>query len=234
MNPTNNIQSSYRGPSTGAVAIVSVALFAVSLIITAIMTAGTPIPTLMTPIEAVRDYFARFANVIQFTSMLQFASAIPLGIFTASITNKLQFHGARVAGINIATFGGYSAAMFIAISALTGWVLTQPGVATDLSVLRSLQLCQFITGGMAHVVVLGLLMAGVSIPAAFMKLIPKWLVWLGLISAVLAELSTLSMFFPALFILIPFGRFPAFIWMIGVGFAMPNKRREQSQIHVTN
>ncbi len=226
MKAVNETQASYRGPSTGIVALVSVSLFVASLIISTIMTAGTPFPTLFSSLEEVHNYFLHFAGVVQFNTMLQFGSAIPLGIFTASITNKLQFHGARVAGVNIATFGGYTAAIFIAISALAGWVLVQPGVADDLAVMRSLQLFEFITGGVAHVVALGLLLAGVSIPALFMKLIPKWMVWLGLITAVFAELATFSMFFPKLFLFIPLGRFPAFVWMVAVGFAMPKKRKD--------
>ena len=226
MNQVNEMQASYRGPSTGGVALISFLLFAASLIVSGFMTAGAPIPTPFTPAEIVQASYLHFASVVQFSSMLLFASAIPLGIFTAAITNKLQFHGARVAGVNIATFGGYAASMFIAISAVTGWVIVQPGIANDIAVMRSLQLFQFITGGIAHVVVLGLLIAGVSIPSAFMKLVPKWLVWLGLITAVFAELSTLGMFFPKLDIFIPLGRFPAFVWMIGVGFAMPNTRKD--------
>jgi len=55
-----------------------------------------------------------------------------------------------------------------------------PGLANNLDILRAFQLLQFISGGVAHVVVLGLLLAGVSIPSAFMKLVPKWLVLAGL------------------------------------------------------
>ncbi|HWB26622.1 MAG TPA: hypothetical protein VG738_14155 [Chitinophagaceae bacterium] len=224
MNTT--VSSAYRGPSTGALGIVATALFAASLVISAIMTHGTPIPTLYTPVEDAKNYYLQFAGIIKFNTMLQFASAVPLGIFTAAITNKLQFHGARVAGVNIATFGGYAAAMFIAISALAGWVLTYPGMANDTMLLRGFQLFQFITGGVAHVVALGLLLAGVSIPSAFMKLVPKWLVWLGMTAAVFGELSTLGMFFPFAYFFIPLARFPAFVWLIGTGFSMPSKRKD--------
>jgi hypothetical protein len=75
-------------------------------------------------------------------------------------------------------------------------------------------------------VTLGLLLAGVSVPSAFAKLLPRWLVWLGLIVAGVAELSSLSLVVPALGILLPLARFPAFVWLIGTGFAMPTSRRE--------
>lgn len=224
MQSASNLPAPYRGPHTGSLAIVSVVLFAASIIISMAATGGTPIPTLNTSITEVHDYYIHSANVISFTTMLQFASAIPLGIFTAAITHKLRLYGANVAGVNIAAFGGYAASIFIAISAIVGWVATYPGLANDVSLLRGFQLFQFISGGIAHVVVLGLLLAGVSIPGLLMKLIPRWLAWLGLITVVCAELTTLSMYFPQLFILIPLGRFPAFIWMIGVGFTMRKKK----------
>jgi hypothetical protein len=81
-----------------------------------------------------------------------------------------------------------------------------------------------VTGGPGHVVTLGLLLAGVSVPSAFAKLIPRWLVWLGLIVAAICEFSALSLVFPTAGILLPLGRFPAFIWLIGAGFTMPKSR----------
>ena len=45
--------------------------------------------------------------------------------------------------------------------------------------------------------------------------------WFGLVVAVIAELSWLSMMIPSLFLLIPVTRFPAFIWLIVTGFLLP-------------
>jgi len=42
---------------------------------------------------------------------------------------------------------------------------------------------------------LGLLMAGISVPCLFGGMHQKWLAWLGIILAVLAELSTLSLMY---------------------------------------
>src|SRR5215468_264639 len=157
-------------------------------------------------------------------ALLQFGAAIPLGIFTATVTSRLKFLGMRAAGADIALFGGFAASIFLALSACAGWVLAQPGMATEAGALRALQLLGFATGGPGHVVTLGLLLAGVSVPSAFAKLIPRWLVWLGLIVAAICELSSLSLVFPMAGILLPLGRFPAFIWLIGAGFTMPKSR----------
>jgi hypothetical protein len=84
-------------------------------------------------------------------------------------------------------------------------------------------------GGPGFAIPMGLLMAGVSVTAAFMKLLPKWLIILGLILAVAGELSWFHLLvFPKLLFLIPLVRFPGFIWIIAVGFLLPKTRRPAS------
>ena len=75
---------------------------------------------------------------------------------------------------------------------------------------------------------MGILMAGVSVPAAFNNLLPKWIIVLGLLLAVAGELSVFQLISPKMLFLIPLTRFPGFIWVIAVGFAMPRSRRPQS------
>jgi len=220
----------HRGPSLGALGIVFVSLFMASLVVTIIMTSGAHFPTPYEPFALAQSYFSRYADVIRISAFLQFGAAIPLGIFTATVTSRLKFIGMRVAGVEIALFGGLAASTFLALSALTGWVVSQSGMTAEAGALRALQLLGFATGGPAHVVTMGLLLAGVSVPSAFAKLIPRWQVWFGLIVAAICELSALSLVFPMAGILLPLGRFPAFIWLIGVGFSMPlsKGRRENS------
>jgi hypothetical protein len=66
-------------------------------------------------------------------------------------------------------------------------------------------------------------MAGVSVTSAFRKLLPKWIVVLGLVLAAAGELSVFYFLNPKLLFLIPLTRFPGFIWIVAVGFAMPNR-----------
>ena len=81
-------------------------------------------------------------------------------------------------------------------------------------------------GGPGFSIPMGLLMAGVSVTAAFMKLLPKWVIVLGLILAAAGELSWLHLIlYPKLLFLIPLTRFPGFIWIIAVGFLLPKSRR---------
>ena len=76
-------------------------------------------------------------------------------------------------------------------------------------------------GGPGFSVPMGLLLAGVSVPAWFMKLLPKWVAGLGLALAVCGELSWLNLVAPQALFLIPLTRFPSFIWLIATGFMLP-------------
>jgi len=219
----------HRGPSPGIVATVSVLLFATSLVLTKVVTNGAAYPMPYFSFDKIRGYFLQFSELERFDAMLQFGSAVPLGIFTAAITSRLKFHGVNASGVNIALYGGIGASIFIAISGLCGWVISQLSAFKETEAIHGFQLFDFITGGVAHVVSLGLLIAGVSVTAAFTKLIPRWMVWLGLATAVCCELSTLSLFFPIFYVFIPLGRFPGFIWMIAVGFTMPATRINKGQ-----
>jgi hypothetical protein len=223
--PQLTAEDRHRSPPLGIVGTVFVALFVASLAVGLAMTGGTPYPTPYDPPEAARNYFGPYADLIRISAFLQFGAAIPLGIFAATVVSRLRFLGLNVAGVTIALFGGFAASIMLAASALTTWVLTQPGMVDDLSTMRALQLLTFATGGPGHVVTLGLLLAGVSIPAAFARLMPRWLVWLGLIVAVVAELSSVSLILPMAGILLPLARFPAFVWLIGAGFTLPTSRR---------
>jgi hypothetical protein len=82
----------------------------------------------------------------------------------------------------------------------------------------------FAVGGVGYSVPLSLLIAGVSVTAGFMKVLPRWLVIFGLLLGVCGQLSWFSLVFPKLLFLIPFTRFPGFIWLIIVGFVMPKTR----------
>jgi len=91
-------------------------------------------------------------------------------------------------------------------------------------VLRALYYLTFAFGGVGFSVPFGLLIAGICIPAAFFKLLPKWLVVFGLVLAVIGELSALSLIISKALFLIPLTRFPGFIWLIGAGFVLRKTR----------
>jgi hypothetical protein len=215
----------HRSPPLGILAIVFTTLFLASMAAIAIMTGGAPYPVPYNPIEQIQDYYTRFPDAMRVVSFLQFGASIPLGLFTATVVSRLLFHRVNAAGVHIALFGGIAASTFLGISSFATWVLSQPGVATEKGALRAVELLSFATGGFGNVAATGLLLAGVSVPALFLKLMPRWACWFGLIVAGISELSTLSMMFPALSLLLPLGRFPSLVWLIVAGFTIPKTRK---------
>src|SRR5262249_31819730 len=114
-NPQAGDVSFHRSPSLGALGVIFVVLFAASLVGTGVMTGGAHFPTPYEPVALAQSYFSRSADVIRIAAFLQFGAAIPLGIFTATVTSRLKFLGMRVAGADIALFGGFAASIFLAL-----------------------------------------------------------------------------------------------------------------------
>jgi hypothetical protein len=104
--------------------------------------------------------------------------------------------------------------------------LSRPTVVSDDALVHGLSTLSFLVGGVAHVVPLGLLVAGIAVPALILRLLPRTLAWAGLLIAVLAELSTLSLIVPALAVLLPIARFPALIWLVATGALLPTRQRK--------
>jgi hypothetical protein len=129
--------------------------------------------------------------------------------------------GVRAAGAYIALFGGFGAAFAIGSSSLVLWAMTHAGVAQDAALTQALYFLGYALGGPGYSVPLGLLMAGISVPLLFYRIVPRWIPILGLWLAACGELSWLNLEFPSALFLIPLTRFPGFVWMIAVGFALP-------------
>jgi hypothetical protein len=231
--PSNNLKTGARhaSPPLGILAIVYTLLFNAGLYFVISFTGGPHFPGPWESGETIAAYFQGHASAALWCAFLQFGAAIPLGIFAASAVSRLQFLGVRAAGAFIALFGGLMTAFNIAAGALIIWVMAYPGIAQDSSALRALYYLAFAFGGVGFSVPLGLLIAGICIPAAFMKLLPRWLIVFGLVIAVIGESSWLTLIMPKALPLIPLTRFPGFIWLIVAGFALPGARliRESNQ-----
>jgi hypothetical protein len=235
MTTTTVPRTGHAGPNPGIVAIIYTLLFNAGLYfvvsfrppehLAASATAVRPyFPGPWESAETIRAYFQTHPHAVLICAFLQFGAAIPLGLFAATMVSRLQFLGVRAAGAHIALFGGLMAAFDIAISALVLWVMAYPGIAQETGVLRALYYLVFSIGGVGFSVPMGLLIAGLSVPAAIMKLLPKWLVVSGLALALIGELSALSLVIPRLLFLIPLTRFPSFLWLIAAGFHLPRSR----------
>ena len=211
----------HRGPNLGIVATIFTVLFLAGLY-PVTMFGGKPyFPGPWESASTIATFFQLRPSAVLLCAFFHFGAAIALGIFTATVVSQLRFLGVRAAGAYIALFGGLATALNIAASASVLWVMARPGIAQDATLVQALYYLQYVFGGPGFSVPLGLLMAGVSIPSAFMKLLPKWLVVFGLFLAVCGELSWLNLVFPKTLFLIPLTRFPGFVWLIATGFLLP-------------
>jgi hypothetical protein len=226
-SPTTSSASSgsrHLGPPLLLLALISVALFAASLVVGA--TGGGPFPS---PYDHARDvlaFFSRHSTTVRVAATLQFASAVPLAILAASLSSRLRYLGfARVPGVLIASIGGTLASGLLAVSALAQWVLSRPGTSTNPAVVRPLADLAFAAGGPGAVVFLGLLVAGIAVPAAVGRLLsrPVWIA--GIAFATVAELCTIALLSKPAAVLLPVARFGSLAWLIVAAALLPASRR---------
>lgn len=208
----------HAGPSLLVLTLVYIALFAAS---------GSKVSVAFhVPHDAATApaFVAQNNGAIRWGSFFELGSAIPLGIFMAVSISRLRFLGIRAAGEQIAALGGIATPIMLAGSALATWSLTRPGVAAAPGAVQALQSLGFDGGGPGFAVFLGLFLAGVSVSAGMSKLIPRWLMVLGIVLAVAGELSSFTLVNFNAGYFIPVTRYLSIIWMIGVSLTLPSTR----------
>ena len=210
------------GPPLGPVAAVFVLLFLAGLYPVTIFGGRPFFPGPWESADTIVTFFQERSRGVLICAALHFGAAIPLGIFTASVVSRLQFLGVRAADATIALFGGFATAFTMLASSSVLWTLAQPGIAQDRTLVHAFYWVDQVLGGSGFSVPFGLLIAGVAVPAASSKLLPKWIVVTGLGLAVCGELSWLNLVTPRALFLVPLTRFFGFAWLIAAGFALPN------------
>jgi hypothetical protein len=222
MNPEPTRQRiRHAGPPLGFVATVFALLFLAGLY-PVTMFGGLPyFPGPWESADTIVAFFQARPTAVLMCAALHFGAAIPLGIFTATVASRLHFLGVRAAGATIALFGGFATALTMLGSSSVLWTLAHPGITQDRPLVQALYWLNQALGGSGFSVPFGLLIAGIAIPAGFLKLLPKWLVVSGMALAVCGELSWLNLIVPQALFLVPLTRFPGFAWLIAAGFALP-------------
>ncbi|MCX8562008.1 hypothetical protein OS122_14030 [Mycolicibacterium mucogenicum] len=178
---------------------------------------------------AVLDYFRAHSAAAQVSAVFVFASSVPLTIYAATASARLRQLGVTAPGATIALAGGVLAAGGLGLSGLLLWTLSRPEVNAGGALVNALYYLTFLTGGVAHVVMLGLLTAGLAVPALILRLLPRALAWTGLGIAVAAELTTAVLIWPPIAPLLPVARFAALIWLVVVGVMLPERRARQNE-----
>jgi hypothetical protein len=212
------------GPPLWLLAIVFTVLFVGGLAVSTAIAGGHTYPSPFSDASLIQGYFEQHPGAVLATGFFQFGAAIPLAIYAATMSVRLRHLGVQAPGATIAQVGGVLAAAFLALSGLISWVLSRPEVVADPGLVRGLHDLGFAAGGVGHVVPLGLLIAGVAVPGWLARLLPRWLAFVGLAVAAVAELSTLALLVPQLSVLLPIARFTALTWLVAVGFRLPRTR----------
>lgn len=224
----------FRGPSLILLAIVHILLFVAGLVAAATLRHGAPYVTPFAPAEAMRSFLALSPTAVRVSNFFLFASAVPFGIFAVTTVSRLRFMGVRAAGTNIALLGGVIATIALNLSGSAGWILSVPDVLASAPVVKAISFLNFLFGGVVFAVGFGLFAAGVSVTSHFMRLLPRWIVVLGILLAVTGELSSLSLIaYPANFF-IPITRYLGIIWMPAVAVALTRNRKVAQTAHAND
>src|SRR5277367_348394 len=157
----------FHGPSLLWLALVHILLFMANMVATAALRHGALYVNPYADGETIRAFFAQNPTAVKVSSFLIFGSAVPLGIFAATIVSRLRYLRVRAAGTNIALFGGFAAAGALVLCAFFSWALSSPGVTASAPVVQALCQLSFLSGGAGFAVAFGLLVAGVSVTGYF-------------------------------------------------------------------
>jgi hypothetical protein len=217
------------GPHPGILALVALLLTLLGIGLGAALSGGAALASPFAATAEVAQRFQQFPLATRLSAWLQVGSAVPLAIAAATFFARQQRLGIRVPGPVIGLVGGVLAATMLMFSGLVGWVLSRPEVTGDATLAHALNFLSFSTGSVGFVVGIGLLIAGLAVPALVLRLLPRWLAWAGLVIAFCAELSFLAMVVEPLQFLFPIGRFLGLLWLVAAGFLLPNTRTAAGQ-----
>ena len=224
---TANAGSTARQPQQGGPPLVVLASISFALLIGGIgigvAVAGVP-PSPFASGTSVTDFFAAHPVAAQVAAVGVFGSSVPLAIYAATVSARLRQLGVTAPGATIALAGGVLAAGALGLAGLLLWTLSRPEVSAAGPLVRMLYYLVFLTGGPGHVVLLGLLIAGIAVPSLILGLLPKPVAWAGLVIAAIAEVTTLVLIWPPLMVLLPVARIPGLLWLVAAGAQLPLRR----------
>jgi hypothetical protein len=222
------------GPSLGIAAVIYAVLHLASIFLVSNFNPSLR-PSFPAPgasASTIVAFFQAHPDLVRTATFFQFGAGIALGIFAVAVAGRLRGLGASAGWVSIALVSGLMTALDIASASHVLWAMTWPGIAQNTPLTLALYYLQFAFGGPGFSVPMGLFVAGVSIAASSLKLLPKWISWSGFLLAVIGVVSGLNLLLPVtnpIPLLIPLTRFPAFAWLIAAGFALPKPGASSSQ-----
>jgi hypothetical protein len=217
------------GPPLALLAVISFGLLLGGLAIGIALGGLMPLP--YGPAAAVQTYVRAQPVAVQVIATAAFGSSVPLAIYAATASARLRQLGVTAPGATIALTGGTLAAGALGLTGMLGWTLSRTEVSADTALVRALYYLVFLVGGPGHIVALGLLVAGMSVPSLILGLTPRTVAWGGLAIAVLAELATLVLVWPDLGVILPIARVSALVWLVVAGALLPVRRNDVPHGH---
>jgi hypothetical protein len=214
------------GPPLALLAGISIGLLVAGLA-SGVALGGVP-PLPFSSSAVVLGYLRSHPDAVRVAAVATFGSSVPLAIYAATASARLRQLGITAPGATIALAGGVLAAGGLELSSLFLWTLAQPAVRGDDALVRALYFLVYLTGGPGHVVMLGLLLAGMAVPLLILRLVPRPVAWAGLAIAVVAELTTLALIWSAFSPLLPVARFAGLVWLILAGAMLPLRRTSRN------
>jgi hypothetical protein len=222
------------GPSLGVVAVVYTVLHLASIFVVSnvnpFLRPSFPAPD--AGASTIVAFFQKHPDLVRTATFFQFGAGIALGIFAVGVAIRLRELRASDVWVSIVLVSGLTTALDIAAASHVIWAMTWPGIAHNTQLTLALYYLQYAFGGPGYSLPMGLFVAGVSIVASSMNLLPKWITWPGYLIAVIGVVSCLNILLPLtnpIPLLIPLTRFPAFVWLIAAGFALPKTGASSNQ-----
>ena len=210
---SNNPPITRRG--SGLAALLAACGFVTFYLVTDLATstfAATSLPLPNDPVGQARDWFA--GN--QLAAVLMGASQAVSVLFLAGFAIALGVSRAR-------TWGLVAAALMI-VSSICAWTLAAVAPTASLDTIDLLRTANFIAGGTAHVVALGVFVFVASRAGVFGRAL-RLLAVIALVISVLS-LSSLLIFQGAAFILV--GRLLCMVWAVSAGVSVLRLRRRRT------
>jgi hypothetical protein len=210
------------GSQGGPPLVVPALAYGVLMIASVVLSARTPQPSATA--SALLDFERSHRTELQVAGFLSFAASAPLAIWAATVYRRLHTLGVTAPGAVIALVGGVLAAASLALSGLISWTSTQVVPVASPALARALADLGFAAGSAGFVVPLGLLLAGVSVPALILRLTSRAWAWFGLVVAAASVLSSLILLTTALDPALPVGRFGSVVFLVAISLLLPRSR----------
>ena len=217
-----------RSVRGGPPPLVPALAFGALMIASVVVSAGGPRPD--TGAVAALLYARDHAGQLRVAGFLAFAAALPLAVWSAAVYGRLRSLGVVAPGPVLGLTGGILAAASLALSGLLSWTLAEAAPTLEPAGARALVDLSFVTGAAGFVVPLALLIAGVAVPAAILRLTSRPISSIGVLIAAVGMLSTFTLLTSTLDPTLPIGRFGGLAWIVAVSLALPaSRRRDQKE-----